>query len=201
MGFAAIRGTAIDAVLYFGQEGYVDVYPEWFVEYASFFFVDADGESLFSYPGDYLYPERSYKLFKPRDVEEEDFDEDDPSWYISVVDTIVMRNKDFQIKHILYEEYITDFRSIGNWRAALKEDCVMFFVFSGDYMGDIAPYWIQDLVKKGLLIIGDPLDNSVLITDDGQIPVSEGSFIVKGLTGEIRYYEEREFYKYYEIGM
>ena len=199
MGFAAIRGTAIDAVCYFGEEDYGDVYPYWFVEYASNFSVEPDGESLFCYPGDWRYAEVQKLSFTPHEIREED--DYHPNWNITVADTFVLRNPQGLIYHLAYDEFLKSFHGIGVWRAALKEDCVKFFCFDGQYLGDATPMWIRRLIESRILILGDLLENSLLVTDDGPIQVTEGSFLVQGRLGDVRYYEANEFFKYYELGM
>ena len=198
MGFAAIRGTAIDSVLYFGEE-YYDFYPYWFVEYVSNFALEADGESLFCYPGDWKYPEVEKVSFRPHEIKEED--DFHPNWNIITADTFVLRNNQGLISHLTYDEFHMLFYNLGGSRAALKEDCVPFFIFCGRYLGDATPMWVRRLIEARILILGDVLEDSLLITEDGPIQVNEGGVIIRGLSGDVRYYEEAEFAKYYEIGM
>lgn len=117
MYYAAVKGTSIDAVLYMGEE-FGEKYPEWFQEeilecshvaendgtlYLPFFNDDDDGTR---YEEDYIF--------------------------IIPGQTVVMQNRDLDIHTCTIDQFDALYLPVGPHRAALREHCVRYDVYSKD---------------------------------------------------------------------
>lgn len=177
--FAALKGMTVDAFIYGGSD--FD-YPDWFA------------------------------LYVASDCEEDGFDNlvwDDINEYgvITNCTTIVPYESAFLYKEVdgkvyihsfTLEEFDRMFYFIGDYLAALKEDCSEFVVFSDFVHGCDTPLWFKALLTDGSLELLDWCENGIFHSDRGvDTYVSDFGIFAKNHLGEVRYFEFEEFSKHY----
>ena len=162
--YAALRGTTIDAFIYGG--------------------------------GDYDYPDW-FGLYIATDCEEDGFDNlvwDDINELGVIVNctTIIPYESAFLYKEengkvyihsFTLEDFDRQFYFVGDYLAALKEDCVEAFIFDEYGRCPDIPYWVCDYLEDG---------------EYNQKDIDEFGVFLRNRRGEVKYMLFEEFAKYYQ---
>lgn len=178
--FAALKGTGLDAVLYSGLDLGEDVYPDWFEE--ELWEGGASASSDQTIMRIRTHEDGAHQVYE----------------YLIPGESIMLRNDRNDIRIVDLDEFNSLYRPIGTYRAALKSECVEFFVFNKGNVRLGMPRWVSEILVTGQLQIGLGFNDNTFYTDDGEYAMSPTSILAKGYTGDVRYYEPREFAMLFE---
>lgn len=172
--FAALKGTIIEAVLYGTQD---DVYPKWLrEEVIDELFEDSTGEL-------------QYRLTDETD--------DDFKWFtFEPYETVILRNKYKDIYTTLLERFEKLYNEIGPGLAALKEDCVEYYILTKDTNLKDIPKWIKSRIDDdGVLYMDNDLKwwDSSYPYGDFKHSVQIPCMFIRNTKGEIRQITVGEF--------
>lgn len=174
--YAALKGCVIEAVIYDGNQP--EVYPDWFVEDV------LEGKNHMDAYGNLILlimdgPEDTYRqiVLKPRE-------------------SVVMRNRYGDIHFTDIESFGKDYWEMGLHFAALKSDCVEYFVFrEGDSHW---PTWFLYLIQKGLVVIGKGVTNCIFYYRGEPIMLPKMGMFIRNRYGVIKFIEKDEFEENFE---
>lgn len=130
---AAIAGKGVDAVVYIGTD-VGEKYPAWFEDglLDGALILDTDGTV-----GIFEFDENDAPMIGPQ---------------LTPWETVVIRNRNNDIRAMTMEQFEKLYYTVGPHRAALKEDCVEYYMFwPGSFVSDV-PGWIYDLWLSGKIL-------------------------------------------------
>lgn len=85
-------------------------------------------------------------------------------------------------------------------RAALKEDCIEYVIYSRHKPLYMYPNWYVEACVDGFIFDdGHGYGGHMFYEESGEIAMSEGCYILRNFKGELKYMEYEDFIKYYEI--
>lgn len=100
--------------------------------------------------------------------------------------------KEYIFKDLYYE--------LTESKAAMKEDCIEYVIFSRRVPPYEYPNWYTDAMVDGWIYEdGMGFGGYIFYDQTGEIPMAENSFILKNFKGDLRYMEFDEFERYYEF--
>ena len=178
--FAALRGTGLDAVLYSGLDLGDSIYPDWFEE------------ELWEGGASASEDQTIMRIRTHEDGAHQVYE------YLIPGESIMLRNERNDIRIVSIDEFNSLYRPISTHRAALKSECIEFFVFNRGNVRLGMPKWVSEILVTGQLQIGLGFNDNTFYSDDGEYSMSPTSVLAKGYTGDVRYYEPREFERLFE---
>lgn len=113
---------------------------------------------------------------------------------------ILLLKPDYKWKIIPVDIFEDLFYVVDHNKAALKEDCIECTMFSRFRPLHTYPEWYLNAVTKGLIYgVNDYPEPHIWRHIDGDIPMTEGSYILRNFMGDLRYVDARSFERYYEL--
>lgn len=99
--------------------------------------------------------------------------------------------------HLYYE--------IDGAKAALKEDCIEYCRYYPEKHIDDYPKWFKEAMTDGYIeevYRGHQImpGSHIYFEEGGEVLMSPGAYILRNYMGDLRYMEEYDFKKYYDIG-
>lgn len=168
--YAAVKGSTISAVVYTGEPG--TVYPRWFsVEVEPGIKRDQYGNVF-------------YMMV---------FDENDEVKPEIVVpnESVFLRNKAGDVKHISYRLFCEEFVDMGLYAAAHISDCIEYFRWHPDMEPGWAPNWFEDLLWDETIVYVD--GDWSFYEEEGEVRLSPECYFIRNTRGMVRYLEVSEF--------
>lgn len=174
--YAAVKGSTISAVVYTAEPG--TVYPRWF--------------SLEVEPG--IKKDQYGNIFYMMV-----FDENDEVKPEIVVpnESVFLRNKAGDIKHISYKLFCEEFVDMGLYAAAHISDCIEYFRWHPDMEPGWAPNWFEDLLWDETVVYVD--GDWSFYEDGGEVRLSPECYFIRNTRGMVRYLEVSEFEDNFDV--
>lgn len=179
--YATFKGSGIDAVLYSGIRIGVP-YPKWFVREfidAEFHYIDVDDTLCLQVISD--------------DEGSDTFEE----LFITPGTTVILKNRFGDIRYVDIEQFNEVYQYIGPHRAALKRDCVEYFVFTERTLKS-SPEWIDRLIKNRFIVLSKDFGTNKFYGEDGEYAMSKISIFIRSYEGSVRYLEPGEFFNHFD---
>lgn len=174
--YAAVKGSTISAVVYTAEPG--TVYPKWF--------------SLEVEPG--IKKDQYGNIFYMMV-----FDENDEVKPEIVVpnESVFLRNKAGDVKHISYKLFCEEFVDMGLYAAAHISDCIEYFRWHPDMEPGWAPNWFEDLLWDETVVYVD--GDWSFYEDGGEVRLSPECYFIRNTRGMVRYLEVSEFEDNFDV--
>jgi hypothetical protein len=104
-------------------------------------------------------------------------------------------------KHIVIPQEIFSnlYYELSNNRAALKDDCIEYAIYSPGKSVRDYPEWFYEAYKDGYIYNEDGYDHLIFYSETGNTPMTPGAVVLKNFMGQVNYMERNEFEKYYDI--
>lgn len=173
---AALMGHTIEAVIY-GTDP-VEAYPNWFIKDI------LEGEGRMDAYGNFILLIMS--------------EEDDTYTQFTLIPnrSVVLRNKHGDLHFTDIETFDREYFEMGRHYAALKEDCVEFFIFREGRSN--WPVWFLPLISKGLVVIGPGVKDCVFHYRGEPILLPSTGVFIRNRRGIVKFIPLDEFNANYE---
>lgn len=111
---------------------------------------------------------------------------------------VLLMKEDYKYFVTKLEVFKDIYHELDDARAALKEDCIEYVIYSRHRPLYTYPNWyVQAMVD--CFIFEDGSGGHMFYEETGELAMAEGAFILRNSRGELKYMEANEFERYYEL--
>lgn len=117
--------------------------------------------------------------------------------YSEINDTVVIETNEGRVAVIRRETFDYLYFRLDKFTAALKEDCIRYFIYQPYEPLFNYPEWVIQAIKDNWIVKDDY--SFVFIGDVEIVNLDQTSVILKNFKGELKHMELDQFHKYYDI--